>query len=190
MPSSLATAISKAEGFGTENAPTITAYNNPGALFADGQPQQFSSLSDGYSALETQIQSWLSGTSAHANSDTTISELAQVYTGGDNPDSWASNVSSFLGVTPDTTLGQLQSNGLTSSLNDFSINGMNKRITGKTQSNGFLPDIAGWLFSTRFVFGILGILLIWGGILGFDKTKDIIVNTAKAVKDGAEVAAL
>lgn len=192
MPSALAQAIANAEGFGTENAPTITEYNNPGALFDNGQPQQFSSLSDGYNALESQIQMWLNGSSKYANPDTTISELAQQYTGGDSPNTWQTNVSNFLGVSPDTTLGQLQQSGLTdSSNNDFTINGMNQRITGKAQSHfGILPDIVGWILSTRFVFAIIGVLLIWGGILGFDKTQQVIKETVNAAKKGAETAAI
>jgi len=189
--SPLAQAIANSEGFGTANAPTITEYNNPGALFSDGAPRQFSSLSDGINALESQIGEWLNGSSKIANANTTIAQLAQEYTGGDSPNTWATNTSDFLGVTPDTTLGQLQNMGLTSP--DYSINGMNQRITGQKQSPGIGDTLKSkletgaltWLLSTRFVFAVLGVLLIWGGIMGFDKTKDIIVSTGKAVAEGA-----
>lgn len=192
--SPLAYGISNAEGFGTPNAPTITNNNNPGALFSNGASQSFSSLAEGWSALQSQIDDWLNGGSQYANPDTTILELAKSYTGNDSPETWASNVANFLGVTPDTTLGELQQQGLTAPLNNTSptdwfgsnnplSNFLNKYLGKKSSSD--TPSGTSNI-PMRLAFAVLGLLLIAGGIFGFDSSKELVIKTAKsAVEAGA-----
>jgi hypothetical protein len=111
----LAAAIAKAEGAD----PSI---NNPGDLTAgDVDPSNITgtfnnagvviidSVENGWNFLYGKLQNIFSGNSEVYNPSMTISEFAQTYTGGDNADSWASTVASALGVTPDTTLADAQS---------------------------------------------------------------------------------
>jgi hypothetical protein len=108
----LAAAIASAEGFGpVANLPTRA--NNPGDLeLGDlghgtiGAKTVFGSLTEGIAALKRQINLIVSGDSQYYSTNMTISQMAKLWTGGDNADAWAQNVASSLGVTPDTTLEQ------------------------------------------------------------------------------------
>jgi hypothetical protein len=109
-----ANAIAKAEG----SDPSI---NNPGDLTAgDFDPSQVTgtfnaagvaivdTLQNGWQALYTKLQNVLSGASSVYSPSMTISEFAQVYTGGDNAAEWAESVASSLGVTVDTTIADAE----------------------------------------------------------------------------------
>lgn len=115
----LAVAISHAEGYGLANA-IPTEANNPGDLVLPGwQGQSLGSekisvlTSDtpdnpvppngGWFRLYRQIRLIDQGNSTVYNISMTISEMAKKWTATD-PEAWARNVSSFLGVTPDTLL--------------------------------------------------------------------------------------
>lgn len=113
MASALALAINKAEG----NAPNDVAMtaNNPGDLeLGDigngtiGGKTIFASLDDGFEALENQINLIVTGQSkAGYTPDMSIAQVAQIWTGGDNPSAWANIVASELGVTPDTSFASV-----------------------------------------------------------------------------------
>ncbi|HEV2498620.1 MAG TPA: hypothetical protein VGY31_03455 [Terriglobia bacterium] len=116
LTSALATAIATAEGFFVGGSLPSQA-NNPGDLEIAGAgvgvgsnqgKTIFASADDGWNALYNQIDLMLTGQSSIYSPDMTISQVAQLYTGGDNADAWANNVASQLGVTPDTTLSELQ----------------------------------------------------------------------------------
>jgi hypothetical protein len=111
-PSALATAISKAEGYGVPGTvPTVA--NNPGDLelgdigygvtvAAGGEKiTNFPDAASGYAALESQINKIATGTSsAGYQPGWSISQVGNLYSGGSS--AWASNVASTLGVSPDT----------------------------------------------------------------------------------------
>lgn len=124
VPSALANAVSIAEGLPVAGSVPQRA-NNPGDLELGDQGQGtiggktiFASLEDGWAALERELELITSGTSPVYNSyaqslglqdssQLSISQVAQKYTGGDNPDAWANTVASELGVTPDTAIGDV-----------------------------------------------------------------------------------
>lgn len=108
-------AIAGAEGSNPE-------WNNPGDLTEDfGFPTTgtanssgvliFDTLNHGWGALRAQIGLIQSGQSSEYSSSDTISSMAQTYTGGENSDSWAQSVAQSLGVSPDTTLGEILNPG-------------------------------------------------------------------------------
>lgn len=109
----IAQAIASAEGFHTSGS-RPNRNNNPGDLtYAFGYPTSgvdgafpiFSTVTDGWNALYTQVQEMFDGTSAYYNPGMTISQIGLLYAGGDP--NWATNVASYLGVTPDTVIGGL-----------------------------------------------------------------------------------
>jgi len=101
----IAQAIAAAEGWYVPNS-LPRRLNNPGALKLDGHTlTQFSSEQEGWNALYHQVDLMITGQSKYYDSSMTWREIAVIYTGGDNPNSWAANVTSALGVSPDSTLG-------------------------------------------------------------------------------------
>jgi len=103
----LARAISIAEG-------SNSSWNNPGSLtksfgFPNQGPQnadgvlRFDTLNDGWQALYAQIQSILEGRS-HFTLSETLEEFGLRWSGNPN---WSVNVARELGVTTDTTLGEV-----------------------------------------------------------------------------------
>lgn len=115
----LANAIATAE-----NSPASS--NNPGSLGAGDVASEnivgrlnsagvvlIDTIENGWTALRNKLDNILSGNSNVYSPDMTISQFAQVYTGGDNADGWASTVANKLGVTTDTTLedAEAQFNG-------------------------------------------------------------------------------
>lgn len=100
----IAYGIAVAEGyFVPGSAPA--RLNNPGALKgSDGRLREFRTADEGWAALFDQVARMLSGRSAYYRPDMTIREIAQIYTGGDNPEGWARTVAGYVGVTPDTRL--------------------------------------------------------------------------------------
>jgi len=116
--SAMAQAIAAAEGFGgmesdgvTPNVPTRN--NNPGDLEADfgwGKDAAghaiFPDAQTGWTYLIRQVRLMLTGRSKIYNQNWTFSQVATEYTGNDNADAWARNVTSALGIYPSTTLAE------------------------------------------------------------------------------------
>jgi hypothetical protein len=106
----LAQAMAKAEGFGPpQNLPT--RINNPGDLELGDQgfgtkddKTIFNTVQAGWTALEGQVRWMLTGNSRVYNLTDTILDVAEKYTGGDNPEAWAQIVAEDLGITVSTTL--------------------------------------------------------------------------------------
>jgi hypothetical protein len=106
----MAQAIAKAEGFGPPgNLPT--RINNPGDLELGDRGQGvnngktiFATVEDGWEALEGQVRWMLTGNSRIYKLSDTLLEVAEKYTGRDNPDAWAVIVAGELGITISTTL--------------------------------------------------------------------------------------
>lgn len=63
--------------------------------------------SDGWEALFQQVRLMLKNTSSHYNRSMTITEVSRKYTSTEQAD-WARNVATFLGVTVDTKLEEIQ----------------------------------------------------------------------------------
>lgn len=114
--SSLANAISGAEGFGQPlTVPTLA--NNPGALelgdqghgvmqAANGQKITiFGSLQEGRAALDHQLQIALTGKSSKYSPDMTLEQFGKIYSGGNA--NYGAQLATSLGVAPSTTLGEL-----------------------------------------------------------------------------------
>ena len=100
-------AIARAEGFGVPGA-LPTRSNNPGDLKLDGRAiTEFATPEEGWAALYRQVSRILTGQSTYYQPSMTIREIAHVYTGEDNAESWAQNVAGFLSVSPDTPIGQV-----------------------------------------------------------------------------------
>lgn len=107
----VANAIALAEGFNVPGSVPQRS-NNPGDLFlgdkgsglaANGETV-FASITAGWNALYNQVVLMLDGQSSHYSPSQTFSQIASIYTGGDNPSGWATTVSGALGLTPDNTL--------------------------------------------------------------------------------------
>ena len=102
----LASAIARAEGWlAGGSLPQLR--NNPGALRLHGETDditQFGSPDEGWDALYKQVQAMLIGTSSYYFVDMSLIQVAQIYTGGDNPDAWAANVAAYLDLSPTSTL--------------------------------------------------------------------------------------
>lgn len=112
--SRIAIAIATAEGFFVAGS-RPQRNNNPGDMTQDligrgvgkdGAFVVYSTAADGWANLYAQINKWLVGHSAWANSDSTISDISQFYT-ADNQSNWAINVANSLGVTVDTPIGEI-----------------------------------------------------------------------------------
>lgn len=100
----LANAIARQEGY---NVPGSVAQrnNNPGNI--GGPTQSFATPEAGWSQLYHQLQIIFDGTSTVYDPSMTISEMGMKYSNQDP--NWGNNVASILGVSPDTTLSDLQS---------------------------------------------------------------------------------
>ena len=72
----------------------------------DGSFVVYANDDDGWANLYAQINLWLSGGSAHATADSTISQISQFYTANDQT-TWATNVANHLGVSLDTSIGEV-----------------------------------------------------------------------------------
>ena len=100
----LAEAIARAEGFYVAGS-LPQRQNNPGALKLGGVfIALYPDADSGWTALYNQVDLMLTGRSAYYNSSMTFSQIAQIYTGGDNAETWAFIVSNTLGLTPANTL--------------------------------------------------------------------------------------
>ena len=102
----IAEAIALAEGFYAPGS-LPQRRNNPGDIKVNGVIATYESEADGWEALRNQIRLILENRSGIYTSDMSIYEVAELYTGGDNPSAWAHIVSAQLGVSPDTALGEV-----------------------------------------------------------------------------------
>lgn len=104
--SRMATGIAQAEGYFVPGSLPFRS-NNPGALRLYGETDTitvFPSASAGWDALYKQVERILTGLSPYYSLDMNIYQVAQVYTGGDNPEAWAVVVAGAMGITPTTTI--------------------------------------------------------------------------------------
>lgn len=190
--SPLGQAIANAEGYGVPGAiPTLN--NNPGDLTDGGKILSYGSITDGINALQSQVTAMLTGSSKYYNPSMTIAEVGQTYANGDP--AWAANVSNYLGVSPDTPIGQLQ-NGPSLNMPDGTQVPFNKlpnwlQNAVKKTPPGFADKYIGngvsWFLSTPFVMLVIGIILIAAGVFSFKTTTTAINTATKAVKKGAKV---
>lgn len=95
-----------------------TAWNNPGDLTTSfGFPVvgransagvlMFDTMNHGWGALRAQLELIAGGGSHVYTPSMSIADMAVKYTGGDQANSWASNVAETLGVDPSTSIGDL-----------------------------------------------------------------------------------
>lgn len=106
-----AQAIAHAEGFGIDGAiPTLA--NNPGDLVAGpdwtgptlgANIKVFDSVDAGWNALYKQLWIALTGESNYYYPDMTIADMSKLWT-ATQPDNWAANVASYLGVPTSTPI--------------------------------------------------------------------------------------
>jgi hypothetical protein len=110
----IARAIASAEGFYVSGSRPARNHN-PGDMTADligkkvgmdGSFVVYATDDDGWEDLYKQIDLWLNGGSAHATSDSTITDISQFYTTTDQT-AWATNVANSLGVSLDTSIGEV-----------------------------------------------------------------------------------
>ena len=110
----IAQAIAFAEGFYVSGSRPARNHN-PGdmtrdligkSVGTDGSFVVYANDDDGWADLYAQINLWLSGGSAHATADSTISQISQFYTANDQT-TWATNVANHLGVSLDTSIGEV-----------------------------------------------------------------------------------
>lgn len=110
----IAEAIAFAEGFYVAGSRPARNHN-PGDMTADlvgrgigkdGPFVVYETDVDGWANLYAQINKWLSGSSSHATSDSTISDISSFYTANDQA-AWATNVANQLGVSIDTPIGKV-----------------------------------------------------------------------------------
>jgi hypothetical protein len=110
----LAQAIALAEGFNVAGS-VPNRGNNPGDLTVSfGYPTagtlnsagvlKFNSASDGWNALYQQVANMLYGGSAIYSPAMTFLQVAEKWTGGDNPTAWATIVAGELGLATNNTL--------------------------------------------------------------------------------------
>lgn len=198
----LADAIGSAEGYGVSGA-IPTRANNPGDLklgdIGYGTIGQgitvFPNAAAGNQALINQLQKIQNNTSRYYNSDMSIAQIGQTWSGGDP--AWSNNVSKSVGVSPDTSFGSLFSDSFSKLMqNGSAILGattlggglfsfMTKQTTDKegNKTSAFSFDLG------RVVSVILGLILIGAGVMAFRQTSVVIAQGAKIAAKGAELAA-
>lgn len=155
MPSDLALAIANEEGFNKPGSIPARA-NNPGDLklgnVGNGTINGitiFSSASDGWDALENQLTAIANGGSSYYSPDMSIAEIGQVYAGGDP--TWAVNVASYLGVSPDTPFANVYGGGggvVNAVLQDLGI------VNSSAESDSWLSSL---LPSTPMGYALWGV---------------------------------
>jgi len=102
----LAEAIATAEGYFVPGS-LPARMHNPGALRLHGERNTisyFATDEEGWEALREQLRRIFTGQSRWYTPEMSIRHMAQVWTGGDNPDGWAETVARRLGVTPQERL--------------------------------------------------------------------------------------
>lgn len=108
----LAVAIATAENSGAENNPGSLTAGDVRSEFITGQFNSagvvnIDTLQHGIEALYTKLSRIFSGESSVYSTDMSISDFAHTYTGGENEEGWANTVAGELGVSPDTSLGEI-----------------------------------------------------------------------------------
>lgn len=204
--STLAQAIANAEGYGQPGAiPTQT--NNPGDLkigdVGNGTINGitvFGSQQSGMDALNNQINLMTSGKSSVYTPNETLSQIGDTWSGGDP--NWAKNVASSLGVSTSTPLSNVSNDNPS----PFSWAGIKMLFGGmaSTESVAGLPvaNSSGQLlnapvkngvdYSTllpRGVIIVLGLILIFGGVMMLKSTSTIIKTAGKIGAKAVEVSA-
>ena len=187
----LATAIMKAEG-GDVSGSVPNRANNPGDLKLGDLGQGtingvtvFPDFATGFAALQKQVGSMVDGSSKYYDPSQTLADVGNTYSGGDP--NWAKNVANFLGVTPDTTLGDAAKANAPMSMSDIlkkiplnPIGGMS--VPDNTSS----PDAkqqSPWILRGSMI-GI-GLLLIAAGVFSFKQTQVVIQSGARLAKYAA-----
>jgi hypothetical protein len=183
----LANAIANAEGYGVPGAiPTVA--NNPGSLaigdigygtMGSAGITVFPTLADGQAALNSQVNSILSGNSSYYSPDQTISQIGQTYSGSSNGN-WANNVAKYLGVTPSTTLTQAQAQAQVSS----ALSGLWAGLTGSipnplSGNSNYLEDI---------VLIVVGVVLVGAGLFAFKGTQTVVETVGRTARRASEIA--
>ena len=108
----LAQAIATAEGFGLPGAVPTRAHNPGDLVLGDkglGVANSagvtiFPNDAAGWSALYFELNLIFTGQSSSFDTSMTFAQFAQKWTGGDNFNAWASNVTSTVGASAGTTL--------------------------------------------------------------------------------------
>lgn len=209
-------AIATAEGYGTAGAiPTVA--NNPGDLeLGDigygtiNGVTVFPDASSGENALNNQIESILSGTDSLYPQDESLTQAGMTYA---NDPNWGTNVASSLGVSTDTTLGAIASNGpdeqpqgAITSTNPLIPNesttsssptnwsaiasgieaglGIPQGTLGGTSLSTNLIDT---IVSSRVIYVFIGIILVAAGLFSFRATQTVIQRAGKYAAHGAEL---
>lgn len=114
----LAQGIATAEGFyeagafpERNNNPgdlvVVPGYEYPGQVGADQGKAIFANEASGWGALFHQLRLIFTYQSSNYRPEWTFQQLAQVWTGGDNADTWAVNVASYVGATSDMILNKV-----------------------------------------------------------------------------------
>jgi hypothetical protein len=186
-------------------------YNNPGALTnSSGGLIQYNSIEEGNAAFQNQILRAVSGQSQYYSPDMSIQQFENTYTGGDT--NAGKNVASFLGVSPNTSIGSVASSAPASSASPSQIGsggtsglptwassilaaandaiGNNSIAASIRQATGQSSGATKIPFLNLSVFDIVavvaGIVLLAGAVFGFRNVGNTVVETARR---GAEFAA-
>lgn len=195
--SPLALAIAQAEGYGVSQSNIPTLANNPGDLELGDQGNGtlgqgitvYGSASEGWQHLQSLIDSIYNGSSKNYNPNQTLSEFGSIYSGGDP--NYGNNLASSLGVSPDTTLADIQ-NMATS--NASSSSGSSLMDKAKALAKGAVGLATGGqvgtafgapsLLSERFILAVIGILLIAAGLFAFKQTQVVVSTATNTAKKG------
>lgn len=172
--------------------------NNPGAIEdTAGVPIDFGSPQAGMTALENKLQYDASGQSSIYDPSMSLAQFETTYTGGD-PNA-GNNVASILGVPASTPLSALSDQSLSNSTNSTLNNIWNwafplaPSISSPANAEKSLSNpgstILSWVFSSRLIIGLLGIICIAVGLMMFKTTGVVIQTATKAGVKAAELAA-
>lgn len=195
MPSTLADAIAKLEGYGAgNNIPTVA--NNPGNLelgdigfgtlnAANGNKITiFGSVQDGWTALENQLTKIVSGNSAYYKPDTTLAQFGKTYSGSPT---YGNDLASALGTSPTTSVADAYQ--LPSDLPLLNVPGMTGQQATQYETGIKQAETAAKLFdgftTTRFIVLVIGVLLFGAGLFSFKQTQIVLQTAAEAAKVAA-----
>jgi hypothetical protein len=81
--------------------------NNPCDIFVGGSTAGYPTMADGWAACDNQVSLILNDQSSVYNSGMSISQIAALYapaSAGNDPNAWANNVASALGISPSQPL--------------------------------------------------------------------------------------
>src|SRR5205814_1433539 len=133
------------------------------------------------------------------NPQMTLQQFGSTYSGGNA--SYGGNLANQLGVTPNTTLAQLNNQTANpvdtstgaktpvdpwkAATNVFFGGDLTNPLTGITTGGSFLSGLT----LSRIVMLVIGIILIGAGLFSFKTTQTIITNTGKAAGKVAEISA-